>query len=62
MLDADADFDVVITDHEMPEMNGLRLAEHIQARGHTVPIVLLSSNPAARRDQGRNHAKADFAI
>ena len=52
VLDADADFDVVITDHEMPEMNGLRLAEHIQARGHTVPIVLLSSNPAARRDQG----------
>ncbi len=49
-LDKDHDYDVVITDHDMPEMDGMALAEHIQARGLSVPIMLLSSNPAARRD------------
>ena len=51
MLDKDDGYDVVITDHDMPEMDGLTLAERIQARGLTMPIVLLSSNPAARRAQ-----------
>ena len=50
MLDTDNGYDVVITDHDMPEMDGLTLAERIQARGLTIPIMLLSSNPAARRE------------
>ena len=51
VLDRDQAFDVVITDHDMPEMDGLALAERIQSRGLTVPIILLSSNSVARRDQ-----------
>ena len=51
MLDTDDVYDVVITDHDMPEMDGLTLAERIQARGMTMPIMLLSSNPAARHEQ-----------
>ena len=53
MLDKDDAYDVVITDHDMPEMDGITLAERIQARGLTMPIMLLSSNLAMRRDKDR---------
>ena len=45
--------DLVLTDHYMPDMNGLELAEAIRAASHRMPILLLSSNP--------NHAKGDPA-
>ncbi|MFN7222565.1 MAG: response regulator [Paracoccaceae bacterium] len=51
-LKHDSDFDVVLTDHDMPEMNGLMLARQMRAAGHKMPIVMLSSNPAAARDDG----------
>ena len=38
------DIDLVLTDHNMPEMDGLELAEAIAARGIDVPVLLLSSN------------------
>ncbi len=53
-LARDGDYDVLITDHEMPEMNGLQLSEKLRELGHELPIVLLSSNPAAARDGGDN--------
>ncbi len=40
-------FDVVLTDHEMPEMDGITLTQRLRAAGVTVPVILLSSNPAA---------------
>ncbi len=46
-----ATFDVVLTDHEMPEMNGLDLTCAIRAKGLDVPIMLLTSNPASARDE-----------
>ncbi len=49
-LENDDNYDVLITDHEMPEMNGLELAETLRNAGHKLPIVLFSSNPAAARD------------
>lgn len=53
------EFDVVITDHEMPEMDGLALARKMRAAGHMVPIVLLSSGPAnARGGVGAEHLAA----
>ena len=42
-------FDVILTDHDMPEMNGLELAIRIRAAGIDTPIVLLSSSPANAR-------------
>jgi signal transduction histidine kinase/CheY-like chemotaxis protein len=45
-----ADFDVVLTDHEMPEMDGIALAQAIRVAGWGMPIVLLTSNPAAARN------------
>jgi CheY-like chemotaxis protein len=62
-LAADASYDVVLTDHEMPEMDGLALARQIRAGGHRMPILLLSSNPGragtrCRADSGCDPAKA----
>jgi signal transduction histidine kinase/DNA-binding response OmpR family regulator len=54
-----ASFDAIITDHEMPAMDGLVLAAHIRAKGCATPILLLSSNPAnAREMPGAEHLAA----
>jgi len=50
VLDRDQDFDIILTDHNMPEMDGLSLAQCIRSRGVTVPVVLLSSNPSVARE------------
>ena len=50
VLARDRAFDAVLTDHSMPDMDGPALALHIRALGLTMPIVLLSSNPAQARD------------
>ncbi|WP_299684956.1 response regulator [uncultured Tateyamaria sp.] len=48
--------DLVLTDHNMPEMDGLELAEAIHASGSTVPVLLLTSNPTfAANDPGAQH-------
>jgi signal transduction histidine kinase/DNA-binding response OmpR family regulator len=44
-------FDVILTDYEMPEMNGLALTRAIRAQGVETPIILLTSNPAAAREE-----------
>ena len=48
-LGTDGAFDLVLTDHDMPEMDGLALAIAVRAAGHAMPVVLLSSNPTAAR-------------
>ena len=57
-LARDARFDVVLTDHDMPEMDGVALARQIRKAGHQMPLVLLSSNPllarAGTEDAGLN--------
>jgi len=50
VLARDRAFDIILTDHNMPEMDGLALAMHIRAAGIDRPIVLLSSNPAMARE------------
>ena len=49
VLARDQNFDAILTDHNMPEMDGLALALRIRARGLTMPIVLLTSNPTQAR-------------
>jgi len=44
-LAADPAYDVVLTDHAMPEMDGVQLLDLIRVAGHTLPVMLLSSNP-----------------
>lgn len=56
---ASGSFDAIITDHEMPEMDGLTLAARIRAKGIETPILLLSSSPAnAREGEGAQHLTA----
>jgi len=50
VLARDSAFDAVLTDHNMPEMDGLTLAKHIRERGFDFPIVLLTSDPAGARE------------
>lgn len=51
LLSAGAVFDVILTDHDMPEMDGLAFAAAVRAAGHGVPIVMLSSNPVVARGE-----------
>ncbi len=55
-LATDPPYDVVLTDHAMPEMDGVTLLHHIRAAGLTLPVILLSSNTS-----GLGAATADFA-
>ncbi len=53
------DIDLVLTDQNMPEMDGLELAEAIRSRGVEVPIMLLTSNPGiAANDPSACHLHA----
>lgn len=40
-------FDLIITDHHMPEMNGLELVRHLRSRGYGGLIVVFSSELSA---------------
>lgn len=51
--------DLVLTDHNMPGMDGLELAEAIRNTGSRTPIILLSSNTSfAANDPGAAHLHA----
>ncbi len=43
ILEKGAAFDLVLTDMQMPEMDGCELAQHVQKRYPHLPIILLSS-------------------
>jgi DNA-binding response OmpR family regulator len=38
------DFNVVITDHDMPRLSGLDLLRRLRGRQHRVPVVFISGN------------------
>ena len=54
VLEDGASFDVVLTDHQMPDVDGLALAETLRARGLDAPILLLISDDETQRP--RDHA------
>ena len=37
------DYDVVLTDWNMPNMNGLELVKHIRSANKTIPIVMITT-------------------
>ncbi|MEM8979181.1 MAG: response regulator [Pseudomonadota bacterium] len=46
---AQTEVDLIITDHLMPETNGLEFAQSLRAKKDKRPIILLSSNPLVLR-------------
>lgn len=51
--------DFIVANHNIPEMDGLELATELRARGSDVPIILLSSSPAAaEQDPAIAHIQA----
>lgn len=54
ILDSGATFDLVITDQQMPEMDGVTLAARIKERFPTLPIFLLSSVGDGKREHFRD--------
>jgi signal transduction histidine kinase/CheY-like chemotaxis protein len=50
VLAADRAHDLILTDHQMPDMDGLDLTMRLRAAGYGMPIVLLTSNPSEARD------------
>lgn len=40
----DPGFDLILTDHNMPGLDGLELAQALHEAGHEVPVIMLSSN------------------
>ena len=51
-LARDDSFDVILTDHEMPEMDGVAFVQAVRAARKSLPILMLSSNPVAARQKG----------
>jgi len=45
-----ASFDAILTNHDMPDIDGLELAIRIRSAGIETPILLLSANPAHARE------------
>ncbi|WP_420569151.1 response regulator [Thalassovita sp.] len=55
----DEGFDVVMTDHNMPSMDGIALAKKIRQRGNDVPILLFSANSTyAEMEKGKKYIQA----
>ncbi|MFN3953464.1 MAG: response regulator [Pararhodobacter sp.] len=52
-------FDLILTDHEMPGLNGLDMACRLRDAGCDTPIIMLSSSPAIMPDHpGTGHLHA----
>lgn len=46
-LKANADVAMIISDVNMPNMNGLEMVEKLKANGNTVPVIMLTTEGAA---------------
>lgn len=56
LIRRDPGFDLVLTDHNMPGLDGLELARALHQDGHQVPVILLSSNTGfAEQDPAAQH-------
>ncbi len=53
------DVDLIVAEHNMPEMDGMELAAAIRDAGHLTPVILLSSNIGyAEQDPARRYVDA----
>lgn len=57
-LKANSDIAMVISDVNMPNMNGLEMVEKLKAEGNTVPVIMLTTEGAADLIQRAKQAGA----
>jgi two-component system chemotaxis response regulator CheY len=57
-LKANADVAMVISDVNMPNMNGLEMVEKLKSEGNTVPVIMLTTEGAADLIQRAKEAGA----
>lgn len=55
-------FDVVISDYQMPEMNGLEILLHIRLSGNMIPFILFTGLKHERLAQEAKDTGADFYV
>lgn len=59
LAQAGSGIDLVVSDHNMPDMDGLELAEALREAGYGMPFLLLSQNTGyAEQDPARVHVQA----
>ncbi|MDD8021764.1 MAG: response regulator [Paracoccaceae bacterium] len=58
VLDEGASFDIVLTDHKMPDLDGLELSRRLHDRGLETPILLLTSDPETFQQARDNYSVA----
>jgi two-component system, chemotaxis family, chemotaxis protein CheY len=61
-LAAEPGFDLVITDHHMPNMNGLELVMHLRAMNYSGRVVVVSSELAPSVDEEYRRLNVDGII
>lgn len=61
-LTVERGFDLVITDHLMPRMNGLELVMHMRAMNHPARVVVVSSELAPEIDAAYRKLNVDGII
>ena len=59
---ADGSFDLLITDHAMPGMNGVQLAGAVREVRADFPVILITGFPDGGREWKESAAKIDFVI
>lgn len=47
-----ASFDLVLTDYEMPFINGIELIKEIREAGIAIPIIMMAENPDVPENHG----------
>ncbi len=58
----DHEFDLLLTDHAMPEMNGVELAAAVKAVRQGTPVILLTGFSAAATKESENLPDVDFIL
>jgi two-component system chemotaxis response regulator CheY len=61
-LVADEDPDLVLSDWNMPEMNGIELLAALRARGHDVPFGFVTTEGSAAMREKARSAGAMFVV
>ncbi|KXA98592.1 hypothetical protein AKJ39_01580 [candidate division MSBL1 archaeon SCGC-AAA259J03] len=56
------DYDVIVADYKMPEMNGLGVLEEIRDKGYRIPFIILTSRGGEEVAMEALNLKADRYI